>query len=71
MRTQNHPALRRRLMAWAWAGGGLLLFGAANAHLVYVAMRSQPDCVDHVRPGQAKDGEATRFGAAKSACAPR
>lgn len=61
---------RRRAVIWLVAGGGILLFGAANAHLVYVAMRSQPDCVGHVRPGQAGTEEA-RFSAAKSACAPR
>ena len=44
----------------------LLLIGA-NAHLVYVAMTSQPDCVDHVRPGEARSGA---FRAAKSACSP-
>ena len=60
---------RRRLALWALVGGGLMLFFAANAHLVYVAMRSQPDCVEHVRPGGA--GATTGFSAAKSACTPR
>lgn len=69
MTARSHPAPRHRAV-WVLVGSGLLLFGAANAHLVYVAMRSQPDCVDHVRPGQASDGDV-RFGAAKSACAPR
>ena len=60
---------RRRLLAWALVGGGLLTFCAANAHLVYVAIRSQPDCVAHARPGQA-GGSGTTFSAARSACAP-
>ena len=45
----------------------LLLIGA-NAHLVWVAVTSQPDCVDHARPG---DGSNGSFRAAKSACSPR
>jgi len=46
---------------------GLVVLVAANAHLLYVAVTSQPDCVDHVRPGEAGSGV---FGAAKSACSP-
>jgi hypothetical protein len=42
---------------------GLLLFAAANAHLVYVAIRSQPDCVAHAK--ETGDGG---YIAAKSAC---
>ena len=34
----------------------LLLLAVANAHLVYVAVMSQPDCVDHVREGDAAAG---------------
>ena len=45
----------------------LLLLAGANAHLVYVAVTSQPDCVDHVRQGSAENGS---FRAAKSACSP-
>ena len=32
-----------------FGAGGLLLLAGANAHLVYVAVTSQPDCVAHVR----------------------
>ena len=46
---------------------GVLLLIGANAHLVYVALTSQPDCVDHVRQGEAGNGA---FRAAKSACSP-
>jgi hypothetical protein len=35
-----------------------------NAHLVYVALDSQPDCVPHTRAGE---GEGA-FGAARSSC---
>lgn len=50
-------------------GFGVLLFIAANAHLLYVAMMSQPDCVDHVRGGQGNDRN-TGLSAAKSSCSP-
>jgi hypothetical protein len=36
-----------RIIALMLAGATLTLFIAANAHLLYVAMRSQPDCVPH------------------------
>jgi hypothetical protein len=49
----------------------LLVLAGANAHLVYVAMTSQPDCVDHVREGDANKGQVQgAFRAAKSACSP-
>ena len=41
--------------------GGLIL---ANAHLVYVAMGSQPDCVPHAKSA----GEAGGFRAARPSC---
>ena len=41
--------------------GGLIL---ANAHLVYVAIGSQPDCVPHVKSA----GEAGGFRAARPSC---
>jgi hypothetical protein len=47
---------------------GLLLLVGANAHLIYVAVTSQPDCVAHLRQG---DGAPIgSFRAAKSACSP-
>jgi hypothetical protein len=52
-----------RGLAWLLVPAGLLLFAGANAHLVYVAFRSQPECVAHAR--DAGDGG---FRAAKSAC---
>ena len=49
----------------------LLLLAGANAHLVYVAVKSQPDCVDHAREGDAnKSLVQGSFRAAKSACSP-
>jgi hypothetical protein len=38
----------------------------ANAHLVYVAVRSQPDCVAHLKPGIG--GEDGGYSAARSSC---
>lgn len=45
---------------------GAALFLAANGHLVYVAMTSQPDCIAHVKPGES--APAGGFSAARSAC---
>lgn len=43
----------------------VMFFLLANAHLVYVAVTSQPDCVAHVK---ATDSVSGSFRAAKSAC---
>ena len=42
---------------------------AANAHLLYVAIVSQPDCVAHVAQGEGSTASG-RFSAAQSSCAP-
>jgi len=61
---------RARALVWAAIGAGLLLLLTANAHLVYTAVMSQPDCVAHIRQGEgaSKDGQ---FSAARSSCTPR
>ena len=41
------------------------LFAAANTHLVWVSLASQPDCVPHLK---APDPGGTGFRAAKSSC---
>ncbi len=51
-----------RLIAYALAGLCVAVFVAANAHLIYVAVTSQPDCVPHQK------GEGGAYQAAKSAC---
>ncbi|RIK83457.1 MAG: hypothetical protein DCC69_14180 [Hyphomicrobiales bacterium] len=57
--------LNWRLVATGIAAAVVLLLVAANAHLVYVAVVSQPDCVAHTKtPGQ--DGAG--FRAARPAC---
>lgn len=56
-----------RIIAGLLIAAGILLFGLANTHLVYVAVESQPDCVPHVKRigGPA---ESALYSAAKSAC---
>jgi hypothetical protein len=44
---------------------GVLLVVGANAHLLYVALVSTPECVTHLKAGGIEPG---RFSAAKSAC---
>jgi hypothetical protein len=53
---------RGRVMALVAAALAVVLL--ANAHLVYVALDSQPDCVPHAKQ---TDG-AGSFRAARSAC---
>lgn len=55
-----------KLIVVAVVTAGLLLLAGANAHLLYVATTSQPDCVDHVKPGETSRGGM--FSAAKSSC---
>jgi len=62
-------APKRKLIVWLLVGFGLLLL-AANGHLVYVAMTSQPECVPHIRPGENAQ-MADQFRAAVSSCSPR
>jgi hypothetical protein len=54
----------RGWLPWLLVPGLLLIFVAANAHLIYVAFQSQPDCVGHLK----SVGEGTAYRAAKSAC---
>lgn len=42
-----------------------LVFVGANAHLLFAAVTSQPDCVDHLKVGHGLEGA---FRAAQSAC---
>jgi hypothetical protein len=67
----NRIALRSpKLVLWLAVSAGLLLVIGANAHLVYLAVMSQPECVTHARVGEtAPDGG--RFGAARSSCNPQ
>jgi len=62
--------LSKRVVIWLLVGFGLTLLGAANAHLVYVAVVTQPDCVAHLRSGEGKAAPSS-FSAATSACSRR
>jgi hypothetical protein len=53
------------LVAWLLAAAVLLLVAGANAHLVYVAVASQPECVAHLKEAGTRAGE---YRAAKPAC---
>lgn len=58
---------RRRTTRWALVVAAVVIVGVllvANAHLVYVAFSSQPDCVAHLKGA----GEHGTYRAAKSAC---
>ena len=61
--------VRRGLTRWQLVGGGLAaggiaLFALANAHLVSVAISTQPECVAHVESSP----EAQGYSAARSSC---
>jgi hypothetical protein len=56
----------RRTLTIGAAVAALLIVLLANAHLVYVALQSQPECVAHLKPGSG--GESGAYSAARSAC---
>lgn len=57
--------VRRPVLAWLLAAAVLLVVVAAHAHLVYVAVASQPECVAHLKEASTQAGA---FRAAKPAC---
>ena len=66
-RGEENRAVRRinwRMLGLAIAGAAVALFLAANAHLVYVALATQPDCVPHAKSA----GEAGMLRAARPVC---
>lgn len=60
------PRRRTRRVVWLAVAGGVLVILTANAHLLYAAVTSRPDCVAHVRAGEG----AGQLGAAASSCTP-
>lgn len=62
---RREPGRRPPLWVVLLVLGCLILFVAANAHLVHVAVQSQPVCVLHA---QASGGETHNYRAAKPAC---
>jgi hypothetical protein len=65
------PGRQRRplLLVGVLVTVGLLVVILANAHLVYVAVTSQPDCVAHIQASETPAPKGS-FSAAKSACTP-
>lgn len=64
-RPDRAPGRNWRVISLAIAALALTVFFGANAHLIYMAFASQPDCVAHEKAGAADPGA---FGAAKSSC---
>ncbi len=65
MESSGPKRLRTPPLLWLLIPAALLLFAGANAHLIYVAFSSQPECVDHLKSPEPGTG---RFRAAKSDC---
>lgn len=55
---------KRSLMIAAIAAAGLVFIGA-NAHLLYVAITTEPECVAHLKAPAPETGQ---FRAAKPSC---
>ena len=61
--------MKPKTAIWLGVAALVVLVLGANAHLVYVAVKSQPDCVAHQKPGaSAGAGAGGTFSAAKSSC---
>lgn len=58
------PGLPWRAISVLLVGGGLAVLIGANAHLVYVALKSQPGCVPHAKQAD----QPGSYSAARSAC---
>lgn len=65
--TGKQSSAASQKMYWIILCAGLLIVVLANAHLVYVAVTSQPECVAHVRADVAPATNGS-FAAANSAC---
>jgi hypothetical protein len=61
----KRPARKGIVLALALAALVVAVFVGANAHLVYVAVTSQPDCVPHAKEVGV---EGAPLRAARSAC---
>jgi hypothetical protein len=56
--------MSRNVLWFAFLLTSFLVVAGANAHLLYVAFQSQPECVSHSKAA----GDGHGFRAAKSAC---
>lgn len=61
---RDHALPRRLRPIWLLVAA-VLVVAAANAHLLYVAILSEPDCVAHLKDKAEASGQ---YRAAKSAC---
>lgn len=66
-RSETRRKTRGLTIVGAAVVAGLLFVLLANFHLVYVAVTSQPECVEHIKADVAP-APAGSFSAAKSAC---
>ncbi len=57
-----------RIILFAGIFSAIVLVIGANAHLVYVSVTSQPECVPHTKAGQS--ASPASFSAARSVCQP-
>ena len=64
MRERKRETRSMAWLGWVLVSAGLLLLAGANAHLIYVSVKSQPDCIEHAKAA----GEGSGYRAAKSAC---
>lgn len=55
MSVGNRERNRRRRLLYLLVLPGVVLFVVANAHLVHVALTSEPDCVAHLKT-KGRDG---------------
>lgn len=63
------PAKLNRRQIGILITAAVILIIAANVHLLYVAVSSQPDCVPHIKNDSAQDNsDLTAYTAAKSVC---
>jgi uncharacterized membrane protein len=65
----KRPRAGPMISLWVLLAVAAAVFIAANAHLIYVAITSQPACLTHLKQGE---GDASRglFSAAESSCSP-
>lgn len=59
---------RLKPRTWVLIGLSLALFIGANAHLVYVSVASQPDCISHLKVASPDGAGESGYRAARSAC---
>lgn len=57
---------RGRALVIGLVVGSLAVFCAANAHLIYLAFKTQPECVAHIR--EAGSGPPGAYAPARSSC---